>query len=275
VTEPNHWAGARYVAMGSSFAAGPGIPRRVEGSPRAAGRSTGNYAHQLARRLGLDLVDVTFSGATTQEFVGGPAAKRPGSAAGRPAQIDAVTETTRLVTLTGGGNDVGFAPRILLSSLPGPLRELPPVRHQLTSFADLELTEQRFIQLRENLLQLAVQVRQRAPRSLLLFVEYLTVLPPDATWPTGLLPADVAEWGRGIARRLGQTTQQAAEESDAIFVPAGAFSASHHAWSADPWTRRFHLSLHGGAPYHPNAKGMAAVADLVAESLPPAPPDLG
>jgi lysophospholipase L1-like esterase len=29
--------------------------------------------------------------------------------------------------------------------------------------------------------------------------------------------------------------------------------------------------LHGGAPYHPNAKGMAAVADLVAESLPPAP----
>jgi lysophospholipase L1-like esterase len=258
--EPS-WRGARYVAMGSSFAAGPGIPHRVEGSPRPAGRSTGNYAHLVARRLGLDLVDVTFSGATTKEFVTGSAS--------RPAQLDAVTEQTRLVTLTGGGNDVGFAPRILLSSLPSPLRELPAIRRQLTSFADPQLTEERFTQLRENLLQLAAKVRQRAPRSLLLFVEYLSVLPPDASWPTGLLPADVAEWGRGIARRLSGTTQQAAAEAGAIFVPAGAMSASHHAWSADPWTRRFHLSLHNGAPYHPNAQGMAAVANLVVESLPP------
>lgn len=169
------------------------------------------------------------------------------------------------------GNDVGFAPRILLSSLPGPLRALPSIRRQLASFADPELTEQRFTRLRENLLQLAAEVRKRAPRSQLLFVEYLTVLPPDATWPTGVLPADVADWGRRIAVRMGETTQQAAEEASAIFVPAGAFSAGHHAWSADPWTRQFHLTLHGGAPYHPNAKGMAAVADLVAESLPPAP----
>ena len=255
------WAGARYVAMGSSFAAGPGIPHRAAGSPRAAGRSTGNYAHLVARRLGLDLADVTFSGATTKEFLTGSAS--------RPAQLDAVTADTRLITLTGGGNDVGFAPRILLSSLPFPLRDLPPVRRQLASYADPALTGERFTQLRENLLQLAVQVRQRAPRSLLLFVEYLSVLPPDATWPTGLLPADVAEWGRGIARRLSETTQQAAAEAGAIFVPAGAMSAGHHAWSADPWTRRFHLSLHNGAPYHPNAKGMAAVADLVVESLPP------
>ena len=57
--------GSRYVAMGSSFAAGPGLPTRVPGSPRRAGRSTGNYAHIVARALSLDLYDVTFSGATT------------------------------------------------------------------------------------------------------------------------------------------------------------------------------------------------------------------
>jgi hypothetical protein len=44
-------------------------------------------------------------------------------------------------------------------------------------------------------------------------------------------------------------------------------SADHHAWSAAPWTRRFHLSLRGGAPYHPNADGMAAVAGLVLTTL--------
>jgi lysophospholipase L1-like esterase len=262
LTEPNHWAGARYVAMGSSFAAGPFIPHRVPGSPRAAGRSTGNYAHLVARRLGLDLVDVTFSGATTREFI---------TSSKRTAQVAAVTESTRLVTLTGGGNDVGFAPRILLSSLPGPLRALPSVRRQLDSFADPQLTEERFTQLRENLLQLAAQVRQRAPRSLLVFVDYLTVLPPDASTPTGLLPPEVADWGRAVAGRMSEVTQQVAEETGAIFVAASAASAAHHAWSADPWTRRFQFGR-GGAPYHPNAAGMAAVAGLIVAALPDAPP---
>lgn len=262
MTEPDGWAGARYVAMGSSFAAGPGIPRRVPDSPRRAGRSTGNYAHLVARRLGLDLVDVTYSGATTGEFV---------ASVKRPAQVAAVTGSTRLVTVTGGGNDVGFAPRILFSSLPGPLRSLPSIRRQLGSFADPARTEERFGQLRENLRQLATQVRERAPRSRLVFVDYLTVLPPDASTPTGRLPAEVADWARGIAARMSQVTQEAAAEAGALFVPAGAASAEHHAWSAGPWTNQFQLRFHDGAAYHPKAAGMAAVAGLVTDLLAAAP----
>ena len=120
-------AGSRYVAMGSSFAAGPGLPVRVPGSPRRAGRSASNYAHLVARALGLDLHDVTYSGATTGDIL------RP-SAAGQPAQLDAVTPATRLVTVTAGGNDVGYLPRLTLSSLPWPLRALPRVRAQVAGF---------------------------------------------------------------------------------------------------------------------------------------------
>jgi lysophospholipase L1-like esterase len=98
------------VALGSSFAAGPGLPPRAPGSPRRAGRSTGNYAHRIARALDLDLHDVTFSGATTGDILSP-------SAAGQPAQLDAVTPDTALVTITAGENDVGFeahsAPRTL------------------------------------------------------------------------------------------------------------------------------------------------------------------
>ena len=43
----------RYVALGSSMAAGPGIQPRVAGSPRAAGRSARNYPHLAAAALGL------------------------------------------------------------------------------------------------------------------------------------------------------------------------------------------------------------------------------
>jgi len=208
-------AGSRYVAMGSSFAAGPGIGPRVPGSPRAAGRSSANYAHPVARRLGLDLDDVTFSGATTQDIL-------TGTAAGRAAQIGAVTGSTKLVSLTGGGNDVGWAPRILLSSLPRPIRAIPSVRRQLDSFADPDATELRFRALRENLRQIAAQVRRRAPDATLVFVDYLTVLPPGPATPTGVLPPDVAEWGRGVARRLSEITRAAAAES--VFVAVAEVS---------------------------------------------------
>lgn len=56
------------------------------------------------------------------------------------------------------------------------------------------------------------------------------------------------------------------------YVAASAAYADNHAWSAAPWTRRFHLSLRGGAPYRPDAAGMAAVANLVLATLASGPP---
>jgi lysophospholipase L1-like esterase len=252
-------AGSSYVAMGSSFAAGPGLPSRVPGSPRRAGRSTGNYAHLVARALGLELHDVTFSGATTGDILGP-------SAAGRPAQLDAVTPATRLITITGGGNDVGYLPRLTLASLPWPLRVLPRVRAQIAGFGDTRATDGRFAQLEENLAAIAGHLRDRAPACRVLAVDYLTILPPEGPSP-GPPPADIAAWGRTTAARLAAATQAAASTAGWEYVAASAASADHHAWSETPWTRRFHLSLRGGAPYHPNAAGMAVAAGLVLAAL--------
>jgi hypothetical protein len=88
-------------------------------------------------------------------------------------------------------------------------------------------------------------------------------LPPDGRDPGPPPPAGIAAWGRKTAARLAATTQAAASDAGWDYVAASAASADHHAWSAVPWTRRFHLSLRGGAPYHPNAAGMASVAELV------------
>ncbi len=253
-------AGSRYVAMGSSFAAGPGLPSRVPGSPLPAGRSTSNYAHLVARALGLNLHDVTFSGATTGDLL------RP-SAAGQPAQLDAVSPDTALVTITAGGNDVGFAPRLTLASLPWPLHTLPRVRARVAEFGDTRATDERFAQLERNLAAIARRLRDRAPACRVLAVDYLTILPPEGHDPGAPPPADIAAWGRVIAARLAATTRAATDAADWGHVPASAASADHHAWSAAPWARRFHLSLRGGAPYHPNAAGMAAVAELVVAAL--------
>ena len=74
----------RYVALGSSMAAGPGIPPRAKDAPWRAGRSAGNYPHLVAQRLGLDLVDVTYSGATTAHVL-------TDRQNGAPPQVDAST----------------------------------------------------------------------------------------------------------------------------------------------------------------------------------------
>jgi lysophospholipase L1-like esterase len=253
-------AGSRYVAMGSSFAAGPGLPSRVPGSPRRAGRSTGNYAHLVARALGLDLQDVTFSGATTSDILRPPAA-------GRAAQLDAVTPETSLVTITAGGNDVGYLPRLTLASVPWPLRVLPPVTARVDALGETSTTDERFEQLGRNLAEIAGRLRDRAPACRVLVVDYLSILPPDGSAPAPPPPAEIAAWGRAIAVRLAAITQAAAATAGWTYIAASAASAGHHAWSAAPWTRRFHLSLRGGAPYHPNAAGMAAVAELVLAKL--------
>jgi lysophospholipase L1-like esterase len=253
-------AGSRYVAMGSSFAAGPGIPSRAAGSPHRAGRSTGNYAHLVARALSLDLHDVTFSGATTGDILGP-------SAAGQPAQLDAVTPDTALVTITAGGNDVGFVPRLTLASLPWPLRALPSARARVAEFGDSEATDERFAGLERNLAAIASRLHDRAPACQVLLIDYLTILPPDGHGQGTPPPPEIAAWGRAIAARLAATTKAAAAAAGWGYVAASAASAGHHAWSAVPWTRRFHLSLRGGAPYHPNAAGMTAVAELIVETL--------
>jgi lysophospholipase L1-like esterase len=249
-------AGSRYVAMGSSFAAGPGITPRAPASPRRAGRSAANYAHLVARALGLDLHDVTYSGATTSDLL------RP-SAAGQPAQLDAVTPDTRLVTITAGGNDVGFLPRLTLASLPWPLRALPQIRARVADFGDQDAADERFTQLEANLAAIGRRLRDQAPDCRVLFVDYLTILPPSGEDRSGPPPDAIAAWGRSIAARLAVTTGAAAQAAGYEYVAASVASAGHHAWSATPWTRQFHLSLRGGAPYYPDAAGMAAVAQLV------------
>jgi lysophospholipase L1-like esterase len=249
--------GDRYVAMGSSFAAGPFIGRRSPGSPKKAGRSAANYAHVLAGRLGLDLVDVTYSGVTAAGIL-------DGAGNGEPPQIEAVTAETSLVTVTCGGNDVGYLPRLTMASLPWPLRALPGRRREV---AELGRTAgERLDALDATFDRLTAEVRRRAPQARLVLVDYLTILPP-AGQKAGSLTGTLLDWGRDIADRIAAETRDAAERAGCDYVAASAASRDHHAWSAEPWTRRFRISPHGGAPYHPNAAGMRAVAALLEARL--------
>lgn len=245
----------RYVALGSSMAAGPGIWPRAKGAPWGSGRSARNYAHLVAQRLNLDLVDVTFSGATTAHVLSD-------RQRGVPPQIDALDGSEVLVTITIGGNDVGYIPLLLAASLPRPARIVP----RISALLDRDAREQALAQVGDSLRAVGAVVRRRAPNARVVFVDYLTMLPPDGQ-PARPLPQADADLGRYVAGCLEELTAAAAQATGCQIVRAGQASRTHHAWSTDPWTVGAAWPLPWRpAPFHPNAAGMRAVAELISSS---------
>ena len=258
--------GDGYVAMGSSYGAGPLLGDRVPGSPRAAGRTLQNYAHLVAADLGLALTDATFSGATVAELLHGTAAHNA-TGSGMPPQVDALTPDTRLVTITGGGNDVGYIGRIVVGSVPAPLAWLPFVRRGRRAFDSPSGTDAKFAQLETDLRALIAEIRARSPRAEIVLVEYLSVLPPDDRMLPRRFPRELADWGRATLARLAALEAAVGAETGCRVVPVTAASVDHHAWSAEPWTRHLQLSRTKGAPFHPTPAGMRAVAGMVEAAL--------
>ena len=236
---------ARYVAMGSSFAAGPGIPEPVDTTAARCGRSTNNYAHQFARARGFSLIDVTCSGATTEHILG------PWNEL--PAQLDALTPDPALVTVTIGGNDVNYVGSLMNASAGHPIQ--PP-------------SDEAWERLAQSFDRIAAEVFRRAPDARLVFVDYLSLLPegrPCAGTPVSL---EQAEMLRATARRLEEATAVAASRAGAGLIRASALSRGHDVCDAEPWTSGYAAEGKGPVPYHPNRDGMRAVAEALDANLP-------
>jgi hypothetical protein len=92
-----------YDALGDSFAAGVGLPSKSDAASAACGRSNLSYPKLLNGLPTLKKMDfVACTGATVADVLGD--------------QLGAVDASTRTVTLTIGGNDVGFSGLTCLSA---------------------------------------------------------------------------------------------------------------------------------------------------------------
>jgi lysophospholipase L1-like esterase len=242
------------------MAAGPGIPPRAPGSPRLAMRSERNYPHLLADDLSLDLVDVTYSGATTAHLL-------TDRQNGAPPQVTALDGSEDLVTVTIAGNDIAYVPGLYVATLPGAVRLLPVVGGRLRDVLDPAQRELALERVADSLVAVGERVRELAPRARVLFVDYLTLLPP-AGEKSPPLKREHADLARHLADRLAELTAKAAAATGCELVRVAEASRDHHAWSADPWTVGATLPLPGRPlAYHPNAAGMRAVADLIRDHL--------
>lgn len=261
--------GARYVAMGSSFASGSGIVPYDSAAPARCQRSTKNYAHQVARKLKLTLVDVTCGGATTAHILG------PWNEL--PPQMDALTSDTALVTITVGGNDVGYIGGLIASScsdsLSGAVAQ--PLCQMIASgrrsgAAMPMATEERWRTVETALTGIIQEIRRRSPHARIVFVDYLTVLPEGTPCSETPLSPEALDAGRAAAARLASLTADVARRNVAEVLPASELSRKRHSGCAPtPWVTGFIPPAESRTfvPYHPNLEGMTAIADALSRHL--------
>ncbi len=261
--------GAEYVALGSSFAAGPGVAARAEDAPEHCSQSADDYAHLLARKRGLSLADRSCSATTTADVL------RPGKFS-LPAQIDALGPATRLVTVTTGGNDVAYIGNLYAWSCEERPEVVPAfIRKPLCTPTPDRVVEQRLDALGPAMLQIAEAVHARAPRAQLVFLDYTTVLPDAGTTCSDRLPLSAArlERGRAVATRLARITADAAAEGRASLIRVSALTRGHDVCATDPWVSPWTFSVpltsFSTVAYHPTSMAMQAIAAALDARLPP------
>lgn len=249
---------ASYVALGSSYAAGMGLGPRAPGSPFASQRSVNGYPQQLARILKpRTFTDMSSSGSTVEHVLHGGQMMLP-------PQIDALGPDTRLVTITAGGNDVGYIGDLMAMAHQNHGGIKGSAVHTFWKGAR-PVAERDFAGLERKLRMTLREIKKRSPKANIIVVTYPTVLPSRGTCASIGITGKQAELMRAVGDKLAETTRNAAAREGATIVDVAALSAGHDACSASAWVSGFQPQK--GADFHPTLAGTRATAQAIARAI--------
>lgn len=245
--------GARYAALGSSFAAGPGIETQLG----TCGRSDHNYPHLVAAALELELTDVSCGGATTANILDTPQG-------GAAPQLAAVGAATALVTVTIGGNDITYSASTIRC---GDAK----VDDRCAAKLDQARIAALVRELPGRLAAVLDAIRAKAPNATIVMVTYPRVVPPSSERcaAVGLTDAD-ADYFAALGQQLEDAMVGAAKSKGALVADSYALAKGHGPCAADGdrWVNGA-KPAGSGASFHPTAKGHEEMARLVLAALKP------
>ncbi|WP_129360022.1 GDSL-type esterase/lipase family protein [Rothia uropygioeca] len=255
-----------FVSLGSSFAAGPTIEPVAD--PDAM-RSKRNYAHIAAEVMGVNLIDLTVSGATTSTIL--EESHRTGTGATFAPQIQGVPANADIVTVTAGGNDLHFLGSMLYTawSMKAPNSPLTQMMGQEFATGIPSPTEHSIEAVVSGLTRIVSAVRDRARSPRILLVDYLTIIPADARARASLpFTPKQTESFADIQAALAAAFRLAAERSGAELLAASELSRDHGLGTKEPWIFGFKSEVEStSGSYHPNEDGMLAVAHEIVRHL--------
>ncbi|MFJ9558876.1 SGNH/GDSL hydrolase family protein [Streptomyces fuscichromogenes] len=249
-----------YVALGDSYASAPLVPDQVDATCL---RSDHNYPSLVARSAAASLTDVSCAGATTVDMASAQGAV--------PAQFDALKPGTDLVTVTIGGNDIGF------STILGTCAHLSaadpagaPCRTHYTGTGSDAITDS-IAQTAPKVAQVLHGIHRRAPHARVVVVGYPDLFPEDGvgcTSPKVPLAAGDFSYLRDKEKELNAMLARQARRDRAEYVNTYAPTVGHDLCepAATRWIETF-APESPAAPVHPNAAGESAMAGAVDRGL--------
>lgn len=254
-----------YVALGDSMASGPLIPDIT--GPLACARSTHNYPHELAARLGVDeFRDVTCSGADTKDMTSPQSLSLLGVDMGTaPPQFDALSADTTLVTLTIGGNDAGL---VGVAQSCVNLNPFAATCKSTYTAGGVDQIAQRVDAVGPKLAAVLDGIHARAPQARVIVTGYGLYIKAGGCWPVQpVLPTD-ADYLQGNVDRLNAVIAAQAAAHGAEYVDVRTPSTGHDACRAPSarWIEGF-VPTALAAPLHPNQRGEENYARIIHETI--------
>jgi hypothetical protein len=239
----------QYATLGDSYTSAPGILPLAPGSPPQCGQSAHDYPHVVAAALKLSLTDVSCAGAKTEDFTGS-------QSPGQGPQFDALHRSTKIVSVSMGGNDEALFVTLLAGCTiadAGRPNVGAPCEGQYENFVE------EVFALGQPAREVAfAQVHARSPKAKLFIVGYPEVMPSNGycpaaiPWTTGDL-----KWFREVTVRINAAFSRWAHANDATFIDTFTPSKGHNACEAlgTRWIEPLIGSL-TGVPLHPNVTGV-------------------
>jgi lysophospholipase L1-like esterase len=218
-----------YVSLGDSYSSGAGAPPYLSGG---CTRSNNSYAAQWAATHPVSSFSfVACGGATTDDVLA--------------SQVSAVTANTDLVTITIGGNDVGFANTMVNCTIGGDSACVNSVNQGVAATnttlpAKLDATY--------------AAIRSRAPSARVVVLGYPRLVSPTGSCGLFNLSATKRTALNNGADVLSAVIGARAAAAGFTYLDARGPFTGHGACGPAPWINRFNLFAIGDS-YHPNAAG--------------------
>lgn len=227
---PAATGGDRYVALGDSFSSGVGTGSYTLSRTCRRGR----YAYPwlvFQQRPNTALTFVACSGATTGSLM--------------RTQIRSVSSGTDIVTVTIGGNDIGFADLIVRCTLSNCSKALDRTRSMLTSFLGPRLDT------------VYGAIERRAPDARVVVLGYPRMFTGSGCPTTPGISSTERSKANRLADALDRLTASRAAASGFTYKSAIGPFTGHAVCSSGAWLNGLDLT---GLPesYHPNRKGQRA-----------------
>lgn len=227
----------RYIALGDSYAAGQGAGPYLD----TCYRSENAYSELAEDAKVIKLVEnVACSGKTTQQVV--------------DSQLSELNKSTKLVTITAGGNNIGFGDIIKYC---GAALSEPTAGPACDAATSLAVSQIESGQLTNDVKTMIQRVKDAAPKADIVVTGYPYLYDPVIPDPADSLSVFIYQ-ATQLADGLNASIRSAAYDTKVQYVDVRSAFSGHGVNSTDPWINLDPTNPGSPDNFHPNAEGYEA-----------------